>query len=135
MKKYILWDHDGVLVDTEHWYFHTTQRAMAELGVELPLELYLQRMVKGLNSWDLAREAGIDEAIVQAGQVQRDSYYQDHLRREDIEIPGVIDTLPIDEIKQHYYASHESINPSRVVATGPALDFLAESRRVAAPTA
>ncbi|MEP4561404.1 MAG: glutathione S-transferase family protein, partial [Nitratireductor sp.] len=25
-------------------------------------------------------------------------------------------------IKQHYYASHESVNPTRIVPAGPALD-------------
>lgn len=26
-------------------------------------------------------------------------------------------------IKQHYYGSHESVNPTRIVPVGPALDF------------
>ena len=34
VKRYILWDNDGVLVDTEFWYFTATQRALAELGKE-----------------------------------------------------------------------------------------------------
>jgi len=25
--------------------------------------------------------------------------------------------------KNHYYASHETINPSRVIPTGPVIDF------------
>ena len=33
MKKYILFDHDGVLVDTEHWYYKAGERALAEIGV------------------------------------------------------------------------------------------------------
>ena len=28
--RYVLWDNDGVLVDTEEGYFHATQRALAE---------------------------------------------------------------------------------------------------------
>ena len=28
-----------------------------------------------------------------------------------------------EHIKRHYYASHESINPRRLVAKGPALDL------------
>jgi phosphoglycolate phosphatase-like HAD superfamily hydrolase len=46
MKKYILWDNDGVLVDTEFWYFSATQRALAELGIALEKDTYLQRMVQ-----------------------------------------------------------------------------------------
>ena len=33
MKKFVLFDHDGVLVDTERWYFEAGQRALAEIGV------------------------------------------------------------------------------------------------------
>ena len=31
MKKYILFDHDGVLVDTELWYFRAGERARVVL--------------------------------------------------------------------------------------------------------
>ncbi|MDX8398543.1 MAG: glutathione S-transferase family protein [Mariprofundaceae bacterium] len=37
--------------------------------------------------------------------------------------PGVSDTVDILHIKQHYYGSHESINPTRIVPKGPRLDF------------
>jgi len=29
----------------------------------------------------------------------------------------------MQHIKEHYYASHDSINPSRVVPKGPNIDF------------
>jgi len=38
--------------------------------------------------------------------------------------PGVSDTVNMQHIKNHYYASHETINPSRVVPVGPAIDFM-----------
>ena len=41
MKSYILWDHDGVLVDTEPWYYEATRRHILQLGVELQLDDYL----------------------------------------------------------------------------------------------
>ena len=37
--------------------------------------------------------------------------------------PGVADTVNMYHIKEHYYASHETINPSRVVPVGPDIDF------------
>lgn len=89
MKRYILWDNDGVLVDTEFWYFTATQRALAELGVSLEKQSYLQRMVHGLSSWDLAAAAGIDADRITVQRQQRDDWYQEHLLHEDIEIPGV----------------------------------------------
>lgn len=93
MTQYILWDNDGVLVDTEHWYFTATQRALAELGVHLDEATYQQRMVRGASSWDLASQAGIDPERIVAKRQQRDAYYQAYLEREAIEIPGVEQVL------------------------------------------
>ena len=37
--------------------------------------------------------------------------------------PGIADTVRIANIKHHYYASHDTINPTGIVPTGPELDF------------
>ena len=37
--------------------------------------------------------------------------------------PRVAETVNMDHIKKHYYRSHESINPTRIVPKGPILDF------------
>ncbi|MGH7985300.1 MAG: glutathione S-transferase family protein [Candidatus Binataceae bacterium] len=37
--------------------------------------------------------------------------------------PGVADTVNLAQIKRHYYMSHPTINPTRIVPKGPALDF------------
>ena len=37
--------------------------------------------------------------------------------------PGVAETVYFDHIKNHYYGSHESINPSRVVPKGPEINY------------
>lgn len=37
--------------------------------------------------------------------------------------PGVAATVHMDHIKNHYYGSHETINPSRIVPRGPEIDF------------
>jgi glutathionyl-hydroquinone reductase len=43
--------------------------------------------------------------------------------RELYQIDGVAETVSIAQIKTHYFASHETINPTRIVPAGPALDF------------
>jgi len=43
--------------------------------------------------------------------------------RDLYQVPGVADTVDLRHIKTHYYASHESINPLRIVPLGPVLDF------------
>ncbi len=45
------------------------------------------------------------------------------LTRELYQVPGVKETVNMHHIKHHYYRSHESVNPTRVVPLGPAIDF------------
>lgn len=51
--------------------------------------------------------------------------------RDIYALPGVADTVHMDHIKTHYYASHKSINPSGVVPAGPDIDFSEPHRRQA----
>ncbi len=37
--------------------------------------------------------------------------------------PGVAQTVNLDHIKYHYYASHRHLNPTGIVPKGPAIDF------------
>jgi putative glutathione S-transferase len=43
--------------------------------------------------------------------------------RELHQIPAVRRTVNLDHIKRHYYRSHRSINPTRIVPFGPLLDL------------
>ncbi len=43
--------------------------------------------------------------------------------RELYQHPGVKETVNMEHIKQHYFYSHESINPTRIVPKGPKLGF------------
>lgn len=49
--------------------------------------------------------------------------------RELYQMPGVADTVNMQHIKDHYYMSHESVNPTRVVPKGPAVDLMAPHGR------
>ncbi len=93
MKKYILFDHDGVLVDTEFWYYKAGERALADVGFTLDRDQYLRDMTQGLATWAQARAAGIDEQIISTQREVRDVYYQEYLRTEAIEIEGVVEIL------------------------------------------
>ena len=43
--------------------------------------------------------------------------------RDLYQVPGVAETVDIDQIKRHYYVSQRTINPTQIVPVGPALDF------------
>jgi glutathionyl-hydroquinone reductase len=49
--------------------------------------------------------------------------------RELYQLPGIADTVDLDQIKAHYYGTHPSLNPTRIVPDGPALDFSAPHAR------
>ena len=95
MKKYILFDHDGVLVDTEFWYYKAGERALADIGFTLDRDQYLRDMTQGLATWAQAKAACIDESTISRQREVRNVYYQEYLRTEDIEIEGVLETLDV----------------------------------------
>jgi len=46
-----------------------------------------------------------------------------HYLRELYQWPGIAETVNFEHIKQHYYYSHDSINPTRIVPQGPQLNL------------
>jgi HAD superfamily hydrolase (TIGR01509 family) len=93
--RYIFWDHDGVLVDTEEWYFQATRRALAEVGVNLQRADYQEFRARGETAWKLARQAQVAEPVIAQHRAHRDAYYQEYLLREEIAIPGVEEVLAL----------------------------------------
>ncbi|MHC8344863.1 glutathione S-transferase family protein [Pseudomonas sp. RT6P73] len=49
--------------------------------------------------------------------------------REIYQWPGIAETVDFQHIKNHYYGSHKTINPTGVVPKGPAQDFTATHDR------
>ncbi len=92
-KKYILFDHDGVLVDTEFWYYKAGERALADVGFTLDKDQYLRDMARARGTWAQARAAGLDEQTISRQREARNLYYQEYLRTKPIEIEGVVETL------------------------------------------
>jgi HAD superfamily hydrolase (TIGR01509 family) len=100
MKEVILFDNDGVLVETELWYFRANEKAMKELGVTLELEYYLELMKHGGNWWELALRRGVTMDEVNRARERRSRYYQHYLKSEDIYIDGVEEVIA--ELSQRY---------------------------------
>lgn len=49
--------------------------------------------------------------------------------RELYQVPGIAQSVNMDQIKTHYYASHTTVNPTGIVPKGPDLDFMAPHGR------
>nr|WP_275853340.1 HAD family phosphatase [Sulfurimonas sp. SAG-AH-194-C20] len=99
-KKYLLFDNDGVLVETEPYYYEANVKALAEFGVELDFDTYMEIMARGGNAWELALNAGITKEAIDAKCERRDIYYREFISTNNIEIKGVLDVLK--ELSKHY---------------------------------
>ena len=119
MRRYthILFDHDGVLVDTEPLYYRATREALAELGVELPLARYLGLMADGASAWELAGDATAVE--IGRARCRRNLLYRNLLASESIEIEGVEEVL--ERLRSRYALA--------IVTTSRAEDFALIHRR------
>lgn len=49
--------------------------------------------------------------------------------RDLYQVPGVAETVDLLHIKHHYYGSHATINPTRIVPRGPLIDYAAPHNR------
>jgi len=98
-KKYILFDNDGVLVETEVWYYKASKRALKEFfDVDLEFDEYMDIMTAGNGVWVVALGATEEEKTI--ARNQRDVYYQEYLRSEDISIGNVHEILK--ELQKKY---------------------------------
>lgn len=90
----ILWDNDGVLVDTERWYFDACREVLARVGVTLTAKLYLEHWLASSGGiGHLASAHGIDDERIAELQSERDALFQRHLDEQHLPIAGALETL------------------------------------------
>ena len=94
MKKYILFDNDGVLVETEPWYLKASQKALKEFfDFEFSKDDYMNLMINGGSVWQGVEALGASTSEVNTARDKRNQYYQEYLKNENISINGVQDIL------------------------------------------
>jgi len=90
----ILWDNDGILVDTEHLYFRATCDVLEEEGFHLSKERYIELLlVQSKGVWHLLEEDGPDPDRIPAAKRKRNALYAHYLESEPILIDGARETL------------------------------------------
>ncbi len=93
MKRYLLFDNDGVLVETELWYYRASAEILQEMGIDMDASAYKEIMVNGLSSFVLAERAGFDALSIERARDRRNARYRHYLQTEDIAIAGVNEVL------------------------------------------
>src|SRR5689334_4003623 len=98
MKRAILWDNDGVLVDTERLFFQVNRQLFADHGLELTERAFFDWfLLDNCGGWHLFRERGHSDASIHEIRQERNRRFgallaaQDVLAREGME--DVVRTL------------------------------------------
>ncbi len=91
----ILFDNDGVLVDTEAFYFQANREILAGVGVTLAEADYVELFLReGLGAWHLAEARGHTGAQIEALRAARDLRYAQLVADAEVLIPGVAEIVP-----------------------------------------
>ena len=90
----ILWDNDGILVDSEFLYYEFTRDALARLGVDLKVSDYQEiNLRQGRNVFMLAEEKGVTAEVIARTKEERNVLFRQRII-EGVEImDGARETL------------------------------------------
>jgi len=125
--------------------FAETQEAYDEAIDDLFGKLDHYEKVLGTRRYLLGRDLTAADLAMFATLVRFDVAYHTHFKcnvrqlaeypnlwnytKDIYQLPKVAQTCNFHHMRQHYYRSHESINPKRIVGRGPTLDFMAPHDR------
>jgi len=94
MIKCILWDNDGVLVDTEKLFFRATRETLATVGIDLTSELFAEfSLIRGEGLEEYLNMGGIDPSHQDYLRKMRNMMYSKLLSAESTLFSGVTETL------------------------------------------
>ena len=110
----VLFDNDGVLVDTEPLFLRATQELLATVGVALEAEVYRQiSLVRGESVFELAKERGLSTLEISKLRERRDARYAELIGAGVEVLPGVRSTL----------RRLDGIRPMAIVTSAERWDF------------
>ncbi|MCE6976458.1 glutathione S-transferase family protein [Pseudomonas frederiksbergensis] len=125
--------------------FATSQQAYEEAFDELFGELDWLEQLLGANRYLTGEYLTEADIRLFTTMIRFDAVYFGHFKcnlrriadypnlsnwlREIYQWPGIAETVDFEHIKNHYYGSHKTINPTGIVPKGPAQDFTAAHDR------
>ncbi|MGH7780040.1 MAG: HAD family hydrolase [Candidatus Binataceae bacterium] len=94
MIEAILWDNDGVLVDTESLFFAVTSEVLARAGTPVTRDEFIDHVLRsGRNLFDRLSARGWSPADIAALRLERNAHYTELLRRGNPLIAGAAETV------------------------------------------
>jgi HAD superfamily hydrolase (TIGR01509 family) len=82
--KGILWDNDGVLVNTEHLFYEANREIFAEHGIDLTAQQFFDWfLTDNFGAWHLLHEKGYTREQTDALRETRNVRYGERLAREE----------------------------------------------------
>ena len=89
-KKAIFWDNDGILVDTEKYYFEANRQILKKAGFELTWSLFSDLYLnQAKGAWHLLDTEKYPAESVHNLKKERDDLYHTLLMTKDIQIDGI----------------------------------------------
>jgi HAD superfamily hydrolase (TIGR01509 family) len=89
----LLWDNDGVLVDTEGLYFRATRDVLAQVGIDLTESQYVALFLVSNRGLEPFVETLGGPQEVDRLRARRNVRYSELLKTENVGIPGVAQVL------------------------------------------
>jgi len=114
----LLFDNDGVLVDTEYLYYLANREILGDQGIDLTEELFVEYFMRqGSGVWHLLQKKGYSQSKIEFLRDRRNDRYFEMLCNGNLLIEGVRDTLGMlhkrftlgivtSSRKSHFMAAH-----------------------------
>ncbi len=98
-KKAIFWDNDGILVDTEKYYYEANRLILEKAGFDLSPSLYTDLYLnQAKGAWHLLDPEKYPAETVQNLKKERDDLYLELLMTKDILVNGIEEVVaPLSE--------------------------------------
>jgi HAD superfamily hydrolase (TIGR01509 family) len=94
MIKAVLFDNDGVLIDSESIFFALTRDALATAGVGLHPAYWARHYLgNGLKGMEIVESLGLSQSVAAEVIEARNQRFMDRLQEGFIPLPGVPETL------------------------------------------
>jgi len=121
VTKAILWDLDGVIVDSGEYHFRAYQWLLGQRGIELTRERFFQTMF-GRRNWDILRDAldDPDEAEIHEQAARKEEKFRELVRGNIEALPGAKELLQRAHeagVKQSIVSSTPRANIELIVET------------------